>query len=34
MPDHETDRLFVSELCALARDKLKQQTVLELAGGL
>jgi len=26
MPDHETDRLFVSELCALARDKLKQQT--------
>lgn len=26
MPDHETDRLFLSELCALARDKLKQQT--------
>jgi hypothetical protein len=26
VPDHETDRLFVSELCGLARDKLKQQT--------
>jgi hypothetical protein len=26
MPDHGTDPLFVSELCALARDKLKQQT--------
>lgn len=26
MSDHETDSLFVSELCALARDKLKTQT--------
>jgi hypothetical protein len=26
MPDHETDPLLVSELCALARDKLKTQT--------